>query len=125
MRQFFINHLINNEFVIDHNGDCHHAKVVRLKVGEQIVVVYRQQRYQAVIEGINLDQQKNITKIWGKVVQPLNNYEHDYQLTVFFALNQQKSWEFLVPKLTELGVSCLTPIICAFDQPSHWLTNQQ
>lgn len=125
MRQFFISKIVQGQFIIDNLRDCHHAKVVRLKKSNQIVVVYNCQRYLAEISNIIYNDRGLIIRIDGKIIGNLENPEKNYHITVFLAQNKKRTWEIAVEKLTELGVNNLVPFICHYDQGHEAISSKQ
>lgn len=108
-RRFFVNKQdINNDIVTISDQEHNHLKnVLRLKVGEEIIVVCNDQYdYYANIQEIAKN--RTICKITKKEINANNP---KVNVTVYQAITKNNAMSNLVQKLTELGVSNFVPLI--------------
>ena len=110
MRRFFTDKINKPEMLIDGNEYKHVSEVLRAKVGENIIMC----------NGDGTDyvfQIKNIGKkdiLLSYVSENKNETETNLDLTVFFALLKGDKSEFVVTKLTELGIKHIVPFISEY-----------
>lgn len=105
--RFFINKITNNEAEIKGEDFSHIVKVLRLKKGDFVNVFnYEYGEYEAEIEEI--DKNKKIIKV--KVKNKIKEREkQDIKIIAIISLIKKEKWEFLLEKLTELGVNLIIP----------------
>lgn len=105
--RFFINKITNNEAEIKGEDFSHIVKVLRLKKGDFVNVFnYEYGEYEAEIEEI--DKNKKIIKV--KIKNKIKDREKpEIKITAIISLIKKEKWEFLLEKLTELGVNLIIP----------------
>lgn len=107
MQRYFIE---NRYFIDNHirvtNNDFHHIKnVMRLKLGEEVIVV-------------NYDKQVFLTKIIEfnkkdcllEIVEEIKQKDNSFNLTIAQSLIKKDNFELVLQKTTELGVSKIIPL---------------
>ena len=105
--RFFINKIINEEAEIKGEDFSHIVKVLRFKKGDIVNVFnYEYGEYEAEIEEI--DKNKKIIKV--KIKNKIKHREkQDIKIIAIISLIKKEKWEFLLEKLTELGVNLIIP----------------
>ncbi|MFA5409624.1 MAG: RsmE family RNA methyltransferase [Bacilli bacterium] len=98
-------------FALDHNlklqpSDIHHMyKVMRMKVGEQIEVVYDHEIYLCEIDDIDVNNVKlNIVD-----KQTISN-DIKCHIAIAVSLVSEQKWDYILQKATELGASEIIPL---------------
>ena len=108
MKTFFIDKqdlVIGNEIVIDGVEHNHLSRVLRLKVDDEIQIYNNSDNiYYCTILTIN----KKFTKVKINSIQK-SNTNPQCKVDVFIALLKGDKLEFLITKLTELGITTLIP----------------
>ncbi len=107
--RFFINKIFDNKAEILNEDFSHVVNVLRLKEGDEISVFnYEYGEYLAVIEEINKKGKKLIVKI----KEQLKKREKDnIKIFAIVSLIKKEKWEFVLEKLTEIGVDAIIPYI--------------
>lgn len=109
MPKFFVNseQINNNEIKIIGNDVNHIKNVLRLSINDKIKICDKDEHvnYNCVIS--NIDSEYVITKIIDK---EKSNVEAKTQIHVFQGLPKGDKLEFIIEKLTEIGVKELTPV---------------
>ena len=110
MRRFLANGINNNKVFLDGVEHNHLKNVLRLKEGEEVIVVVGDEYdYTCIIEKIS----KGDT-ILRVVSKETNSYNSSSDVTVFQALTKQDNMALIVQKLTELGVKTFVPFESQF-----------
>jgi len=110
MRRFLSDKINNGKVVLDGIEHNHLKNVLRLKEGDEVVVVIGDEYdYTCVIEKIS----KGDT-ILRVVDKEENTYNSKSDVTVFQALTKQDNMALIVQKLTELGVKTFVPFESQF-----------
>lgn len=109
MAKFFIHtRQINDNKIIIEGSDVNHiANVLRLEIGETIVVCNMEngENYNAKIL------EKNHSEIICKIIEKLKSEaEADIYINIFQGLPKADKMELIIQKCTELGVKEITPV---------------
>lgn len=109
LRRFFVNKEdINNDIITITEQEHNHLKnVLRLNVGEEIVVVCNDD-YDYYANIIEIAKNRTFCHIFKKVE---NKNNPKVNVTVFQAITKNDAMSNLVQKLTELGISNFVPLI--------------
>ena len=113
MKSFFIdNYEYNIGDIIVLKGEEHHhlSKVLRTKINE-IVECFSNGDEKYICEVVSINKEQTTLKLLKKEIANTNPISN---LTVFTALLKGDKFEFLITKLTELGVSKLIPFESEF-----------
>lgn len=104
MQRYFINKKIESNIVQIHE-DFHHIKnVMRMKVGHNIIVSDQQTAHIAEIVGF-YDSYVEV-----EIMGEIESNELPVEITIGIGMMQNKKIDFLIQKLTELGVAQIIPI---------------
>lgn len=98
MQRYFSNELKDNKFILSDDDIYHIIKVMRMKDGDHVEVVYDKKVYDCCLENVN----KNIDVKIVKELEVSNNNEPSITLIIPF-LKEQKM-DLILQKATELGV---------------------
>ena len=110
MRRFLGNKINGDKIVLDGIEHNHLKNVLRLTVGEEVIVVIGDEYdYTCVIEKISKGD--SVLRVVNKEI---NNYNSHSDVTVFQALTKQDNMTLIVQKLTELGVKTFVPFESQF-----------
>ncbi|MGN1227143.1 MAG: RsmE family RNA methyltransferase [Christensenellales bacterium] len=112
-RFFFIenkDYKVNDKIEISGIEHNHISKVLRMKIGDKIVCLPNNGLL-IYCEIVSFSKQVTICKV-EKIEQSSN--ECDTSLTVFVPLLKSDKFEFLITKLTELGVKKIVPFVSTF-----------
>ena len=110
MRRFLADKVSNNKVVLEGIEHNHLKNVLRLKEGEEVVVVTGDEYdYTCVIEKISKGD--SVLRV---VDKQINKYNSKSDVTVFQALTKQDNMTLIVQKLTELGVKTFVPFESQF-----------
>ncbi|MGB9680070.1 MAG: RsmE family RNA methyltransferase [Thermoanaerobacteraceae bacterium] len=107
MRNLFINkENIEDGYCYITGDDAHHLlKVLRYKVGDEIIVSDGEIKYRALFSGIK---ESNIIL---KILQPINSEKiENADITLFQGLPKADKMEFIIQKCTEIGVNKFIPV---------------
>ena len=112
MKRFFVQKKFNigDNVIIDGVEHNHLKNVLRLKIGDEIIVVCGDQ-FDYVAKIINISKSKTEVAILSKSI---NLYNPKCNLTVFQALVKSDNMSIIVQKLTELGVKDFIPFTSEF-----------
>jgi len=103
MQRYFNNEKVNNEFLMNLDDSNHIYKVMRMKLGDKIEVLYEEKLY--ICEIINLD--KNV-KV--KIIEEKNdNNELPIKVTICQSLVNEQKMDWILQKGTELGAHEFIP----------------
>lgn len=108
IRRFFVNKsdIENNQVTLREQEHNHLKNVLRLKVGDEIIVVCSDEYdYHCVISSI--DKNKTQATITEKTI---NVYNPNKSVTVYQALTKKDAMSNLVQRLTELGITTFIPL---------------
>ncbi|MFN3699359.1 MAG: RsmE family RNA methyltransferase [Dictyoglomus sp.] len=103
---FFASSLLEPDLlVIDDKSDLFHlVSVLRIKKGEILYVNYRSKIYKTYI--LQIQNQKIVCKI----LEEVSDKESKVQVYLCQSLPKRESWEIILEKCTELGISGFVPL---------------
>ena len=109
MPKFFVNseQINNNEIKIIGNDVNHIKNVLRLSINDKIKICDKDEHVNYNCRISNIDNEYVITQI---IDEEKSNVETKTQIHVFQGLPKGDKLEFIVEKLTEIGVKELTPV---------------
>lgn len=103
MQRYFASEKKNNNLIL-YDSDIHHIKkVMRMKIDDEIEVVYNKQVYLCKItnfEPFAID----------VICEKDENNELDIEVVIAIGLVQEQKFDLILQKLTELGVSKIIPL---------------
>lgn len=103
MQRYFTNEYLNNTFTLSKEDTYHITKVMRLKVGEVIEIVYNRKVY--ISEIIEID-----PVVSAKIVEEkTEDSEISYNVTLVQSLVKEQKMDYILQKMTELGVDKIIP----------------
>ncbi len=101
MHSFYVDNIDNNKAILN-NEDAHHAKrVLRLKDGEEIAVIFNGTRYMAKYAA-----EDSSAKIYGT----LHSTEPSVSITLYQGFAKGARMDYIVQKCTEIGVNSIVPV---------------
>ena len=104
MQEYFAKNKKNNEFILSEQDNFHISKVLRMKQGDHVVVVYENDKYDCIVAF------NNGLKI--EIISKLNiNNELTTNITLVYGLPKKDKFELVVQKSCELGVSKIVPFM--------------
>ena len=102
MQEYFAKEKRNNEFILSNQDIFHIERVLRMKQGNHIVVIYDEKKYDCVVsfsDGIKIN-----------IVSELNvDNELDVSVTLIYGIPKRDKFEFVIQKSCELGVAKIIP----------------
>ena len=109
MPKFFVNseQINNNEIKIIGNDVNHIKNVLRLRINDKIKICDKDEHVNYNCRISNIDNEYVITQI---IDEEKSNVEAKTQIHVFQGLPKGDKLEFIIEKLTEIGVKELTPV---------------
>ena len=109
MPKFFVNseQINNNEIKIIGNDVNHIKNVLRLSINDKIKICDKDEHVNYNCRISNIDNEYVITQI---IDEEKSNVETKTQIHVFQGLPKGDKMEFIIEKLTEIGVKELTPV---------------
>lgn len=112
MKRFYVNKelQLNSKVTIEGIEHNHISNVMRLKVGDEIILVCGD-NYDYLARIIDISKGKTIVEVFG---QELNKANPRSDVTVFQALVKSDNMSLIVQKLTELGVKTFVPFESEF-----------
>ncbi|PPE06110.1 RsmE family RNA methyltransferase [Williamsoniiplasma lucivorax] len=105
MHYYFVNEITNNNFILKNENFKHAANVVKLKVGEEIVCNYHEQSFLCEIVLIATDH------LIAQQLKQLPSTEAPIKTIAILGIIREQKWDFVLQKLTELGVHAIVPTI--------------
>lgn len=107
--RFFINKITDNKAEISGDDFSHIVNVLRLKENDEINIFnYEYGEYLSRIEKIDKKEKKIIVEIKEKIREREKN---DIKICAIVSLIKKEKWEFILEKLTEIGVDIIIPYI--------------
>ena len=102
MQEYFAKEKRNNEFILSSQDNFHIERVLRMKQGDHIVVIYEEKKYDCVVSF------SGEVKI--NIVSELNiDNELSVDVTLVYGIPKRDKFEFVVQKSCELGVAKIVP----------------
>lgn len=105
MQRYFSDKKIDNTFLLSKEDSYHINKVMRMKIDDQVEVVFNKECYLTKIIDINLD--STLVKIISKMD---DKPEMNISVTLAQSLVKEQKMDFIIQKATELGVSSIIPL---------------
>ena len=104
MQEYFAKKKLNNEFILSEQDNFHIEKVLRMKQGNHIVVVFDNEKYDCVVSfckgiKINIDKKLNIDN------------ELLCRVTLIYGIPKKDKFELVIQKSCELGVFSIIPFL--------------
>lgn len=110
-RRFFVNRISENKAEITGGDYNHAANVLRLKAGDSVVVFnYEHGEYNSTIESIDPGNGR-ITVALGEKTRERESKRS--VITAYISLVKRDNFEFMLEKLTEIGVDAIIPVAAA------------
>ena len=98
MQRYFVNEIRNDQVIFDKDQTHHIVNVMRMRVNDQITVVYNEEAFLATITSTN--------PLKVSVVENLNeDHELKNRITLLYCIPKGEKLDLVVQKATELGVS--------------------
>lgn len=104
MQEYFASNKKNNEFILSEQDNFHISKVLRMKQGDHIIVIYENEKYDCIVSF------HNGVKIEINSKLDVNN-ELNTKITLIYGLPKKDKFELVVQKSCELGVSEIVPFL--------------
>ena len=102
MQRYFCNKLDNNKFILSSDDSFHIEKVMRMKLGEKIEVVYNNETYISIVESFN-----PVTCIIDNKLD--ENNEMNKKIIIVQSLVNEQKMDMILQKCTELGMYKFIP----------------
>lgn len=109
MHRFFVDEqgIVNGSACLE-TTDAHHAiKVLRMKIGDEVVLLDGQALYRASVAALDG------TVVRCDIMDRLPSPEASLQITLYQGMPKADKMEWIVQKCTEVGVMAITPITMA------------
>ena len=104
MQEYFAKNKINNEFILSEQDNFHIEKVMRMRSGDNIIVIYDLRKYKCTISF------KNGLKIDAVEELDINN-ELPIDVTLVYGIPKKDKFELVIQKSCELGVKSIVPFM--------------
>ena len=104
MQEYFAKKKINDEFILSDQDYFHIEKVLRMKQGNHIVVVYENEKYDCIVSFSNGVKVNKIAKL------DVDN-ELSTKITLVYGLPKKDKFELVIQKSCELGVNRIIPFM--------------
>lgn len=104
MQEYFAKKKNGNEFILTDQDNFHIERVLRMRQGDHIIVVYEEIKYDCIVSfsgGI---------KITINSKMDFNN-ELDVKVTLIYGIPKRDKFEFVIQKMCELGVHKVVPFL--------------
>ncbi|HIT21366.1 MAG TPA: 16S rRNA (uracil(1498)-N(3))-methyltransferase [Candidatus Scybalousia intestinigallinarum] len=106
MQRYFVENIQGDKVILCHEDSYHIKRVMRMKLGEKIELVYQEKAYLGQIE--SLDDQVQV-KLVGELT---SSNQQVRSITLAQALVKEQKMDYILQKATELGVTEIIPF-CA------------
>lgn len=103
MQRYFVKEKEGNHFIITKQDQHHIKNVMRNKIGDTVEAIYNETLYYCEIENLESNKIKIISQIE-------ENHELSTDVTIALALVKEQKMDFILQKLTELGVNKIIPL---------------
>ena len=102
MQRYFCNKLENNKFTLSLDDSFHIEKVMRMKMGDLVEIVYDKETYISIIDSFN--------PVVCSIKEKLNeNNEMNKKIIIVQSLVNEQKMDFILQKCTELGMYSFIP----------------
>ena len=106
MQRYFVKNIQDDKVILGTEDSYHIKRVMRMKIGDKIEIVYQEKVYLGQIEA--LDDQVQV-----KLIEELaSSKQHIRPITLAQALVKEQKMDYILQKATELGVTEIIPF-CA------------
>lgn len=103
MQRYFVEKNNNNIFTLSNEDSYHITKVMRMSIGDRIEIVYNSKLYISEIVELR-------PNIKAKIIKEVStNSNLSCQVTIVQSLVKEQKMDYILQKLTELGVSKIIP----------------
>ena len=103
MQRYFAKDKIENNIILD-KSDMHHIKnVMRMNAKDKIECIYNKKLYICRVDDININSFEILE-------EKEENNELNIEITIAVSLVKEQKMDFILQKLTELGVSKIIPL---------------
>lgn len=103
MQRYFTKQMLNNFIILSEEDSYHITKVMRMKINDEVEVVYNQKVFVSKI--VELKPLVRVEVIYEKQ----DNKPLSFDITIVQSLVKEQKMDYILQKLTELGVSKIIP----------------
>lgn len=103
MQRYFTKQMLNNFIILSEEDSYHITKVMRMKINDEVEVVYNQKVFVSKI--VELKPLVRVEVIYEKQ----DNKPLSFDITIVQSLAKEQKMDYILQKLTELGVSKIIP----------------
>lgn len=107
MQRYFSNKKVQNKFILNDNDYYHITRVMRMKTGDNVEIVYENEVYLCHLEITD----KNVDII--KIKKQNTTISNKLDISLYVPLVKEQKMDLILQKATELGVNNIIPIITA------------
>ncbi len=106
MQRYFVKNIQDNKVILGTEDSYHIKRVMRMKIGDKIEIVYQEKVYLGQIEALD-------DQVQAKLIEELaSSKQHIRPITLAQALVKEQKMDYILQKATELGVTEIIPF-CA------------
>lgn len=106
----------SDRFIVSEDSAKHMAQVLRIKVGEQVMIT-NGKGYLLTVEVLLSDKRKMEVKIIHKEFLPPKNPKSTIAISLIKNTNR---FEWFIEKATEIGISSIIPLLCNRTERTHF-----
>mgnify|MGYP005771515385 FL=1 len=106
MQRYFVKNIQDDKVILGTEDSYHIKRVMRMKIGDKIEIVYQEKVYLGQIEALD-------DQVQAKLIEELaSSKQHIRPITLAQALVKEQKTDYILQKATELGVTEIIPF-CA------------
>lgn len=106
MQRYFLKNIQEDKVILGTEDSYHIKRVMRMKIGDKIEIVYQEKVYLGQIEALD-------DQVQAKLIEELaSSKQHIRPITLAQALVKEQKMDYILQKTTELGVTEIIPF-CA------------
>ena len=106
MQRYFVKNIQEDKVILRTEDSYHIKRVMRMKIGDKIEIVYQEKVYLGQIEALD-------DQVQAKLIEELaSSKQHIRPITLAQALVKEQKMDYILQKATELGVTEIIPF-CA------------
>lgn len=106
MQRYFVKNIQDDKVILGTEDSYHIKRVMRMKIGDKIEIVYQEKVYLGQIEALD-------DQVQAKLIEELaSSKQHIRPITLAQALVKEQKMDYILQKATELGVTEIIPF-CA------------
>ena len=106
MQRYFVKNIQEDKVILGTEDSYHIKRVIRMKIGDKIEIVYQEKVYLGQIEALD-------DQVQAKLIEELaSSKQHIRPITLAQALVKEQKMDYILQKATELGVTEIIPF-CA------------